>query len=165
MNPDQIPLRDLHLPEAIGWWPLAPGWWLLIGLLVTGLVLIARALYRQHRHNRARRHALRELVRSKKVYDTDGNLVALGARLSELLRRSMLAYSPRHEMAGLTGHAWLLWLDQGLEDRPFSEGPGRPLKDLPYRKAAPAPADLDVDGLIDVVQRRLQAPLPGTASW
>ena len=30
MDPQQIPLRDLHLPDAISWWPLAPGWWLAI---------------------------------------------------------------------------------------------------------------------------------------
>ena len=40
MDPDQIPLRDLHLPEAIGWWPPAPGWWFLALLALTGLVLL-----------------------------------------------------------------------------------------------------------------------------
>ena len=23
-------LRDIQLPEPISWWPLAPGWWVLI---------------------------------------------------------------------------------------------------------------------------------------
>ena len=32
MDPEQIPLRDLHLPDAISWWPLAPGWWIVLGL-------------------------------------------------------------------------------------------------------------------------------------
>ncbi len=27
MEPSELPLRDLHLPDAVGWWPLAPGWW------------------------------------------------------------------------------------------------------------------------------------------
>ncbi|MGH8222486.1 MAG: DUF4381 family protein, partial [Woeseiaceae bacterium] len=38
MDPQQIPLRDLHLPEAVGWWPPAPGWWLLIALAVAALL-------------------------------------------------------------------------------------------------------------------------------
>ena len=37
MDPEQIPLRDLHLPEAIGWWPLAPGWWVVIALVAGAL--------------------------------------------------------------------------------------------------------------------------------
>ena len=32
MDPELLPLRDLHLPEMVGWWPLAPGWWFLIAL-------------------------------------------------------------------------------------------------------------------------------------
>jgi len=33
MNPDPLaPLRPLHLPDQIGWWPPAPGWWLLAGV-------------------------------------------------------------------------------------------------------------------------------------
>lgn len=160
MNPEQIPLRDLHLPEAIGWWPLAPGWWLLIGLFVLALAYLAREIHRQRRRNAARRFALRELARLRSAYDTDGNAVALGIRLSELLRRAMLAYSARSEVAGLTGPAWLEWLDRGLEDKPFSEGPGQKLQELPYRGAAAVPRDVDIDGLIEAVRRRLQTPLP-----
>ena len=29
----QLDLRDIHLPEAIGWWPPAIGWWLLADTL------------------------------------------------------------------------------------------------------------------------------------
>jgi hypothetical protein len=167
MDPEQIPLRDLHLPEAIGWWPLAPGWWLLIGLLAAGVVVVARKWYREYGYNAARRYAISELDRSRSAFERDGNLVALGAQLSRLLRRTMLAYSPRSEVAGLTGRAWLSWLDQGLEDRPFTQGAGRALGDLPYRRAGPPPADVDVDGLVDAVRRRLETPVTGAggAGW
>jgi len=40
MNPtidvSQLPLRDIHLPGPVGWWPPAIGWW-----LVAALVLVA----------------------------------------------------------------------------------------------------------------------------
>lgn len=160
MNPETVPLRDLHLPEAIGWWPPAPGWWLLLGIVLLGAALAARALYRRHRRNAARRLALSELSRLKKAWDDDRNTAALAAATSDLLRRAMLAYAPRDEVAGLTGRAWLEWLDRGLERRPFSSGPGRSLEDLPYRDPARVTGEIDVDGLVAAVRRRLQTPLP-----
>lgn len=163
MNPETLPLRDLHLPDAIGWWPPAPGWWLLLGLLLLGSALAARALYRRNRHNAARRLALAELARLKKAWDRDRNTAVLATATSDLLRRAMLAYAPRHEVAGLTGRAWLEWLDRGLERQPFSRGPGRNLEDLPYRDPAVSAGDVDVDGLVKAVRRRLQTPLPEQA--
>ena len=59
MDPQQIPLRDLHLPEVIGWWPLAPGWWFLIALAVAGLGYLSYRLLTKWRRNAARRIALR----------------------------------------------------------------------------------------------------------
>ena len=103
MDPEQLPLRDLHLPEPIGWWPLAPGWWVLIALAVAGLVYL---LYRQYlvwRSGRARRVALKELGRVRREYADGQDAVRLAKALSELTRRSMLAYAPRGEVAGLTG--------------------------------------------------------------
>ena len=163
MNPDTLPLRDLHLPEAIGWWPPAPGWWLLLGAALVGAVFAARVLHRRHRRNAARRLALSELARLEKAWELDRNTAALAAATSDLLRRAMLAYAPRDEVAGLTGREWLEWLDRGLERRPFSSGPGRSLEDLPYRDPARVPDEVDIDGLVAAVRRRLQTPLPGQA--
>jgi len=160
MDPEQIPLRDLHLPEAIGWWPLAPGWWLLIALLAVGLLLLCRKSWKRWRHDRARRIALRQLGRLQQDYYAQPDAVTLGARLSELLRRTMLAYSPRKEVAGLTGREWLEWLDRGLDEKVFSEGPGRALQELPYRRADTATRDVDAEALIRAVRLRLSSPLP-----
>ena len=33
MDEKALPLRDLHLPEPIGWWPLAPGWWVILWII------------------------------------------------------------------------------------------------------------------------------------
>ena len=163
MNPEDLPLRDLHLPDAIGWWPLAPGWWVLLALLLAAAVLGARAWYRRYRRQAARRLALAELARLERAYAEHRDPARLAVALSILLRRAMLAYAPRPEVAGLTGSAWLEWLDRGLERRPFSQGPGRPLAALPYRDPARAAAEVDVAGLVEAVRRRLRTPLPGAA--
>jgi hypothetical protein len=47
MNPNQpdplAALRDIHLPEAVSFWPLAPGWWIALGIMV-GLAVAILAL-------------------------------------------------------------------------------------------------------------------------
>jgi hypothetical protein len=163
MDPTQIPLRDLHLPEAIGWWPLAPGWWFLILIVFAGIVYLSYRAIRTWRHNAMRRVALRELSRIQKEYRNGVDEITLAIELSELLRRTMLAYAPRNEVAGLTGKSWLQWLDQGLDDRPFSEGSGQNVESLPYRRPDGVEDDVDVQGLIDAIKSRLQTRLPAEA--
>jgi hypothetical protein len=54
-------LNDIVLPATVGWWPLATGWYVLIGFL---LIVIAWLSYRSLKlwiKNRYRRAALREL--------------------------------------------------------------------------------------------------------
>ena len=31
-------LRDIRLPDPVGWWPPAPGWWIFGGLIVAAVV-------------------------------------------------------------------------------------------------------------------------------
>ena len=160
MDPIQIPLRDLHLPEAIGWWPPASGWWFLIVLVSAGLGYLLYQAFAKWRRNAARRIALRELARIQHEYKDGVDEISLAIELSELLRRTMLAYAPRHEVAGLTGANWLQWLDQGIDAKPFSEGSGQNVESLPYRRPDAIEDDVDVQGIIDAVKARLQTPLP-----
>ena len=77
MDPAQIPLRGLHLPDAIGWWPLAPGWWVIIALLAAGLILLLRRARQRRRESAARRHALRQLERATSAFAKHGDPVRL----------------------------------------------------------------------------------------
>jgi hypothetical protein len=132
----------------------------LSALAVAGLLYLLYREYQKWRWNAARRVALRELARVRGEYASGMDAVSLAIELSELLRRTMLAYAPRNEVASLTGQRWLQWLDQGLDDQPFSQGSGKNLESLPYRNRARIDDDVDVDGLINAVQRRLRTPLP-----
>lgn len=163
MDPTQIPLRDLHMPEAVGWWPFAPGWWLLLVLLAAGLVFLLRAWLAHRARAAARRHALRELERCRGAFAEHGNVVRLGSELSALLRRTMLAYAPRADVAGLTGDDWLAWLDRDLDPPRFAGGAGRSLLELPYRNPASVRDDVDVDAIIGAVRDRLRTPVRGRA--
>lgn len=159
MNPAEIPLRDLHLPAMIGWWPLAPGWWVLFGLALCGLGYLAWRAFQKFRSNAARRRALSQLRNLHAEFARGGDAVSLAIRLSELLRRAMLAYAPRDEVAGLTGTGWLEWLDRGLPNNVFTNGPGRNLESLPYQRQDVDVADIDIDGLVEAVRQRLTTPL------
>jgi len=160
MDPEQIPLRDLHLPEPIGWWPLAWGWWFLLGLAMLGLGYLVYQGWRRWRANRPRRIALRQLAQVQADYRRGLDAVALSKQLSQLLRRAMLAYAARDEVAGLTGQNWLEWLDRGMHGQPFTTGPGRVIGSLPYLRSNDKTADANVAALIDVIRERIETPLP-----
>ena len=161
MDPTEIPIRDLHLPEPIGWWPLAPGWWILLALLViVGGWLLLQA-WRRYRVGASRRFALKSLKHLESEWESGGNLVGFGVAVSELVRRTMLAYAPREDVAGLTGDAWLAWLDRDLANPVFVTGPGRALIELPYRSPEGNTDDVDVNGLIYAVRMRLATPVSG----
>ena len=159
MNPAELPLRDLHLPDAVGWWPLAPGWWVLIGVAVLLMAWQAHRAWRRWRHNRSLRHARRELEMLEADYLQHRDPVRLARGVSALLRRTMLAYAPRDEVAGLTGDAWLQRLDRGLSVPYFHTDGGRSLLRLPYLDPEKAAADADVNALLAAAHTRLATPL------
>jgi len=161
MDPTQLSLRDLHLPVPIDWWPLAPGWWLLIALALFGLGWLLLLAWRTRRFNAPRRYTIRALAELEAEYLTNRNPVALGRQVSALLRRGMLAYAPRHEVAGLTGDSWLKWLDQGLPVPYFHTEGGKSLLQLPYRDPDGDFSDLDINALLAAVKMRLATPIRG----
>lgn len=161
MDPEQIPLRDLHLPEAIGWWPLAPGWWFVIALLLVGFGFLLRHYLRAHARGAARRHALRKLNEITAEFETHRNAVAFSSSLSELLRRTMLAYAPRGQVAGLTGDEWLAWLDRDLDQPRFQSETGRKLLELPYRKPDDDVTAMELVDVVSAVRQRLATPVGG----
>lgn len=130
MDASSLPLRDIHLPEPVSWWPLAPGWWLVLGLVVIlGLVLLwVRHLRRYQSIAKLARRQL-QLLRSDSALSKSDKIRAL----SILMRRISISAFPRMESASLTGAEWLRFLDSRLTEKAFSEGPGRTLLDGPYK--------------------------------
>lgn len=105
-------LRDIHLPEPIGWWPLAPGWWLLIIVSISLLSILLWRLWRKMVAARAKKEALQLLKMYEAQSLNEKNTAPLCAKISELLRRVALAYFPRKEVAALHGTAWIEFLNQ-----------------------------------------------------
>ncbi|TDR76146.1 DUF4381 domain-containing protein [Photobacterium lutimaris] len=94
-------LAPLDIPAEPSWWPLPLSAWLILGAMA--VLVLGWSLYR-YLKGRLRRKALMLLD----TLESEPNLPAL----DRLLRRVALTYYPRDQIAGLTGDAWLKWLDR-----------------------------------------------------
>lgn len=162
-DPASLPLREIHLPESVGWWPPAPGWWILPCLV--GLVAIAawysRLLYRRRRYS-ALNMARKELEEIRIRYAADRDSRSCAVAVSGLLRRLCISIFPRGETAGLTGNDWLAFLQErvkvqaGQEDNGNEElqDTGRILLAAPYRQQVAAE---EVESLINFCSRWIEA--------
>lgn len=124
----QLPLRDIHLPAAIGWWPPAPGWWILLAVLCAAS---AFALWRYRSHFRERA-ALRALRRAREALDSGEIPVECVQRISMVVRRFAMSVAAGEPVAGLTGERWLRFLDSRWDRNAFAEGTGRLMIYGPY---------------------------------
>ena len=131
---ETLPLRDIHLPDPIGWWPLAPGWW---GVLVLLILLIGILVYviRRRRRITPIKLALAELAR----IEADANMPAVQKvqALSILMKRFVLSLRSREEVAGLAGQDWMKLMDQLFNTDQYTQGAGRYLAESPYRRELP----------------------------
>lgn len=145
MMPAGPVLRDIHLPEAPGWWPPAPGWWALAALALMLSALASLWLRRQLRR-RAWRRALTAELAQIDARHPHSDAAAHVAALSVFLRR--VAALADASVAALQGEAWLRFLDGDDPARPFSEGNGRLLLDAPYRRTVDPQAAASLHALV-----------------
>lgn len=149
-------LRDIREPAAPGFWPPAPGWWLLMALLLAAAATLGWLGWRRSKRQRPIRKALEELdrwqVRAAQNSDTEA-----AGELAELLKRAALTRYPRPTVARLSGAAWLTFLDRSGATDGFSEGAGRALGDLRY---APA-VEFDAEALAALARAWLLRHLDG----
>jgi hypothetical protein len=102
-------LRDIHLPHAVSIWPLGPGYYGLIGL-----VIICILVYIKYRKKQAyaapKKEALLKLMRIETDYTQKTNTASTAAAITVLLKQIALVYHPRIDVASLHGQKWLLFL-------------------------------------------------------
>ncbi|WP_093065718.1 DUF4381 domain-containing protein [Thiothrix caldifontis] len=131
MNPDELPLRDIHLPEPVSWWPPAIGWWFMAGLMLFVIVWLFWRWQQQKRTEQRLETALLELERLQGQYGA--NTKELLRELSVLLRRVAISEYGRQRVSGLTGAAWVKFLDEKAGKPLFSGKLAHLLTEVPYR--------------------------------
>lgn len=104
-----LPLRDIHLPDPISWWPLAWGWWLLIILALCFIAVIATWLMRQKKVKKVAKPVL--FMQSLNALKKETQAQTFATQLSALLKHSAVYYYGQ-QAAGLSGEKWLAFLDQ-----------------------------------------------------
>ena len=125
-------LKDIHLPHPVGWWPLASGWYVLIGIIFIGLIFIVYFSYQRYLGTQAKKQALALLQVYAVEYTKTGDTQLTSARISELLKRVALVYYPRQHVAGLHGEEWINFLNstgQGVDFKSIKTM----LLDLPFK--------------------------------
>ena len=132
--PELAQLRDIHLPKAINWWPLAPGWYLLafVGLIILGALIFY--FTRKYHHDRAKRRALLLLTSYQEQYKKERNSQVSASHVSELLKRVALVYFPRSQVASLQGEAWIAFLNSTGQGLDFNQVRSALLQ-APYQRA------------------------------
>lgn len=135
-------LRPLHSPEAISWWPPAPGWWIVTALAITALIFIIIFLSRHWKINRYRRHALREATQIKQDYAQQP--LHYCQQMNQLLKRIAVHVWPKNLTASLTGTAWLEFLNAQYKHEIFSPTSITLLGESAYQATADiSPAAID----------------------
>lgn len=151
MNPAQeLPLRDIHLPDPVSWWPPAPGWWLLavlMLLLIAGLYWLLKKI-RQPVLKKSAREEIRYII---DAYQQHQQKLLLIQQLSMAIRRIAMSYVSRQQMAGLTGAHWYHKLNAEIGGQPLGQQAIELLLEMPYQKT-PDISDEQVELLIDEVQ-------------
>jgi len=152
-----LPLRDIKLPPEPGFWPLAPGWWVVIGV---ALVLICWLLWKYLRYRRRQKRwqaIQQQLAQIQFDYSQHQQDQQLLAELSVFLRRFVKFQLADPKATTLQGDAWLAYLNQLQPSgsfAPYAEALSSGVYQTNYR--------FDAQGLLSATEQvvRLQVMKP-----
>lgn len=134
MNPQDplSQLRDIHLPDPAGFWPPAPGWWVLFALALIALAALVVWQLRRYLRQRWKKPALTELQRLARADQTDERWYTA---VNEILKRSAMACFPHRYPQSLTGKEWADFLTDTWPGK--DEPPRKLLLDMAHASWSP----------------------------
>ena len=99
-------LQDIHLPEAVHSWPLAPGWWIILALLITAAVIVIKKIINKRRLIKNQKLALKQLQANEHL--TAEQSIAI-------LKWTCIQYFKREDVAAIHGDDLLNYLSSKLD--------------------------------------------------
>ncbi|MCK8044053.1 DUF4381 domain-containing protein [Shewanella sp. 1CM18E] len=148
-NPALAGLQDIQTPAEIGLWPFAYGYWIAL-ILILSCIAVTIIWYKNRRKiHAAKNAALTELTKlelqnEQFVYE-----------VSAILKRAALSYSPRSQVAQLSGNDWYKWLNEQV-----STPQDELCELLAKRFQANAFSDADKTQLRNCAERWIKSALP-----
>lgn len=112
-------LRDIHLPADISWWPLAPGWWVLIialGLLIGWAITKLVQRYRARLYRRQALAALEQL-------ETASAGTSLFPEVFAILKQTANISYPKQHFSSLGINEFIKFLQHSCPTSVFADLP------------------------------------------
>ncbi len=123
-------LHDIHPVAEPAWWPPAPGWWILAGIVLLVLAWSVLRLVRKLRAHLRRKRLLREVDALPAQFDPATQPAAYLGALNSVFRVIALRAFPDSDCARLQGAEWVGFLKAHLPGATGLEvlesGPYRP---------------------------------------
>lgn len=113
-------LRDIHLPQTGGFWPPAPGWWILAFALLAAVATLVWFIRRHHRRNLWLRLAQAELAALERTAAKDQQWFT---QLNALLKRVARERYPNERPEAQSGEQWAAYLLRHLPDGHMTQQP------------------------------------------
>lgn len=125
-------LNDIVMPATVGWWPLAPGWYVLFSLLLIAVTWFGYKSLQRWMGNRYRRAALSELHLLAEGMQSATSRDSSLRQIPILLKRTALSAYPRTQVASLSGKDWARFLNSKIGTPSFTDSISSTLGYLSY---------------------------------
>lgn len=152
---NELPLRDIHLPDAVSWWPPAIGWWLLL-LLTIVLVGIIFYTFRYLRRPRLDKSARLAMISTLTEYKQHQDVVQLISSLSRTFKRIVMSYYGREQTAHVTGDELYARINKLVLHDQLSPAQIELLSVGPYRRDT-GDINADIDELVKQCRKWVDA--------
>jgi len=141
-------LHDIDELDTISVWPLAIGWWLVMGISLLILLAIFYFIAKKIAYKRSwKNDTCQKLLLLEKNLSKETSAETLIA-LSEYMRRIAIKRFSRKECASLMGTAWLKWLKEHDEQEFDWTKNGSLIASGPY---APKNANFSLEEIKDLI--------------
>jgi len=132
-------LHEIQIPNTLAWWPLAPGWYGVVGIILAGAIAVY-GIYKFQKRKRYNQRIWALYSAAEHIKDSTQCM----AELSKLLKRIALLKYPAGTVAQLHGQAWLEFLNKTGHTQEFTSATGQALTAEAYKKQS----NMDIEPLL-----------------